>query len=153
MDLTESLFIPQDWFATIQISKTCNSTLHIRGCSHITLASEGLGLNFFGGLGWYGSINSWDWLMNSPLWYWYNNYWKVKINQFEYISYRGIFHGTCKQFDPPQPNPFEGMCCAKLRNVIWKLFEDPNSSTAAKVSTIIQDSKKMASCRRRYALQ
>ena len=42
----------------------------------------------------------------------------------------------------PQPNPFEGMCCAKLRNVIWKLFEDPNSSTAAKVSTLIQDSKK-----------
>ena len=37
----------------------------------------------------------------------------------------------------PQPNPFEGMCCAKLRNVIWKLFEDPNSSTAAKVSRII----------------
>ena len=27
------------------------------------------------------------------------------------------------------------MCCAKLRNVIWKLFEDPNSSSAAKVIT------------------
>ena len=25
------------------------------------------------------------------------------------------------------------MCCANLRNVIWKLFEDPNSSKAAKV--------------------
>lgn len=46
-------------------------------------------------------------------------------------------------FDPklPQPNPFEGMCCAKLRNVIWKLFEDPNSSTAAKVARFI--SKKL----------
>ena len=32
-----------------------------------------------------------------------------------------------------QPQPFEGMCCANLRNVIWKLFEDPNSSKAAKV--------------------
>ena len=32
-----------------------------------------------------------------------------------------------------QVNPFAGMCCSKLRNVIWKLFEDPNSSTAAKV--------------------
>ena len=41
----------------------------------------------------------------------------------------------------PQPNPFEGMCCAKLRNVIWKLFEDPNSSTAAKVARFI--SKKL----------
>ena len=34
---------------------------------------------------------------------------------------------------PLQPQPFEGMCCANLRNVIWKLFEDPNSSKAAKV--------------------
>ena len=32
-----------------------------------------------------------------------------------------------------QINPFDGMCCSKLRNIIWKLFEDPNSSTAAKV--------------------
>ena len=31
-------------------------------------------------------------------------------------------------------NPFQGMCCSKLRNFIWKLFEDPNSSTAAKVT-------------------
>jgi len=34
-------------------------------------------------------------------------------------------------------NPFDGMCCAKLRNVIWKLFEDPNSSSAAKVLVIV----------------
>ena len=25
------------------------------------------------------------------------------------------------------------MCCARLRNKIWKTFEEPNSSTAAKV--------------------
>jgi len=29
------------------------------------------------------------------------------------------------------------MCCANLRNVIWKLFEDPNSSKAAKVLVIV----------------
>ena len=29
---------------------------------------------------------------------------------------------------------FEGMCCANLRNLVWKLFEDPNSSKAARVS-------------------
>ena len=44
-------------------------------------------------------------------------------------------------FNPPltptaQPRPFEGMCCAKLRNIIWKLFEDPNSSNAAKVKQV-----------------
>ena len=30
-------------------------------------------------------------------------------------------------------DPFEGMCCPKLRNVVWKLFEDPSSSKAARV--------------------
>ena len=29
---------------------------------------------------------------------------------------------------------FEGMCCANLRNLVWKLFEDPNSSKAARVN-------------------
>ena len=45
---------------------------------------------------------------------------------------------------PLQPQPFEGMCCANLRNVIWKLFEDPNSSKAAKVRNcnIVQIKKK-----------
>ena len=32
-------------------------------------------------------------------------------------------------------NPFKGMCCAKIRNIIWELFEDPNSSRAAEVYT------------------
>ena len=32
-----------------------------------------------------------------------------------------------------QEDPFKGMCCARLRNCIWKLTEDPDSSTAAKV--------------------
>ena len=34
-------------------------------------------------------------------------------------------------------DPFEGMCCGKLRSVIWKLFEDPNSSSAAKVTATV----------------
>ena len=29
------------------------------------------------------------------------------------------------------------MCCARLRNKIWKTFEEPNSSTAAKVRFIV----------------
>ena len=29
------------------------------------------------------------------------------------------------------------MCCANLRNVIWRLFEDPNSSKAARVILIV----------------
>lgn len=32
-----------------------------------------------------------------------------------------------------QVDYFHGMCCANLRNVIWRLFEDPNSSKAARV--------------------
>jgi len=32
-----------------------------------------------------------------------------------------------------EEDPFKGMCCARLRNCIWKLTEDPDSSTAAKV--------------------
>ena len=32
-----------------------------------------------------------------------------------------------------QVDYFDGMCCANLRNVIWRLFEDPNSSKAARV--------------------
>jgi len=32
---------------------------------------------------------------------------------------------------------FDGLCCARLRNVIWKLFEDPNSSSAARVLVIV----------------
>jgi len=34
-------------------------------------------------------------------------------------------------------NPFEGMCCPKFRNTIWQMFEDPNSSKAAKVLVIV----------------
>ena len=30
-------------------------------------------------------------------------------------------------------DPFDGMCCPHIRNVIWRLFEDPNSSKAARV--------------------
>ena len=33
-----------------------------------------------------------------------------------------------------QVDHFEGMCCPKIRNFIWKLFEEPDSSTAARVS-------------------
>ena len=67
--------------------------------------------------------------------------WKLtNLNIYHIVEY---FMALVSNLTPPQPNPFEGMCCAKLRNVIWKLFEDPNSSTAAKVSTIIRDSKNM----------
>jgi len=44
-----------------------------------------------------------------------------------------------------EPRPFDGMCCAKLRNVIWKLFEDPNSSNAAKVLVIVSSGFLLAS--------
>ena len=39
---------------------------------------------------------------------------------------------SCLQMDH-----FDGLCCARLRNVIWKLFEDPNSSSAARVLVIV----------------
>jgi len=44
-----------------------------------------------------------------------------------------------------QINQFEGMCCAKLRNVIWKLFEDPSSSKAAKVLVMVSSMFLLAS--------
>ena len=34
-----------------------------------------------------------------------------------------------------QIDHFDGLCCARLRSVIWTLFEDPNSSSAARVGT------------------
>ena len=37
-----------------------------------------------------------------------------------------------------QVDHFEGMCCPKVRNFIWKLFEEPDSSTGARVSKIIE---------------
>merc|ERR1719483_868637 len=44
-----------------------------------------------------------------------------------------------------QENQFEGMCCAKLRNVIWKLFEDPSSSKAARILVIVSSMFLLAS--------
>jgi len=36
-----------------------------------------------------------------------------------------------------QIDHFNGLCCARLRSVIWTLFEDPNSSSAARVLVIV----------------
>ena len=36
-----------------------------------------------------------------------------------------------------QIDHFHGLCCARLRSVIWTLFEDPNSSSAARVLVIV----------------
>ena len=41
-----------------------------------------------------------------------------------------------------QVDHFEGMCCPKARNFIWKLFEEPDSSTGARVNKIIKQHKK-----------
>ena len=36
-----------------------------------------------------------------------------------------------------QDNPFDGLYCGRLRQEIWNMFENPNSSKAAKVWTVM----------------
>jgi len=45
-----------------------------------------------------------------------------------------VDHGVDQE---EEVDPFEGMCCPKLRNVVWKLFEDPGSSKAARILVIV----------------
>ena len=39
------------------------------------------------------------------------------------------------EIDVVQENQFTGLWCGELRRKIWRLLEDPDSSTAAKVVT------------------
>ena len=43
------------------------------------------------------------------------------------------WQGNQPQTNLDQENQFAGLWCAALRRKVWRLLEDPNSSTAAKV--------------------
>ena len=55
------------------------------------------------------------------------------MNKWELRLVRKLFS---KQISS-QIDHFDGLCCARLRSVIWTLFEDPNSSSAARVLVIV----------------
>ena len=51
----------------------------------------------------------------------------------ENVNFTGLVQNNCLNH---QVDLFDGVCGARLRSVIWTLFEDPNSSSAARVTIV-----------------